>query len=358
MPRLDLPLDVEQVFREFRTCEFTTLASDGTPITWPLIALFQPDSGQFLLATSIGTPRKVQHIRRDARVALLFSDPTASGLKAPPAALVQGDAEVSDQLAISPASMPDLREFWLTVFRRQPSGIRLARDPLTRSLLDWYYMRYLIRVTPQRILWWPAGDFSGQHVALPQGLKSPDPRASANEFAATGVPPGSPAGTGVAEPSKMAGERGREMWDELVKHLGRFQSAVLTGVDGSGYPFSIRCQPRPDALTQTLRLDLPDGVLLQPGPASLLCHRHDERTWGLDSFLARGALARDEQGWAFRPRQNIPGMRNKLTGLPRVALEARATARRHLKARGLPRPRIPWAEFDALKNEARKERRG
>jgi hypothetical protein len=32
--------EVKQVFTDFRTCEFSTLARDGTPITWPLITLW------------------------------------------------------------------------------------------------------------------------------------------------------------------------------------------------------------------------------------------------------------------------------------------------------------------------------
>jgi hypothetical protein len=86
--RLELPVEVEDVFREYLTCEFSTLARDGTPISWPLITLWQPQEGRFLLTTSIALSRKALNVRRDGRVSLLFSDPTASGLQNPPAALV------------------------------------------------------------------------------------------------------------------------------------------------------------------------------------------------------------------------------------------------------------------------------
>ena len=95
--RLNLPPEVEEVFREFRTCEFSTLSRDGTPIAWPLVTLWQHEERSFVLTTSIGTARKALSIRRDGRVSLLFSDPTASGLEDPPAVLVQGDAEVPDE---------------------------------------------------------------------------------------------------------------------------------------------------------------------------------------------------------------------------------------------------------------------
>ena len=54
MISLHLPTQVRAVFEEFRTCEFSTLARDGTPITWPTLPFYQPASGSFLISTSIG----------------------------------------------------------------------------------------------------------------------------------------------------------------------------------------------------------------------------------------------------------------------------------------------------------------
>ena len=73
---LPIPVTVEAVFREFRTCEFSTLAADGTPITWPMLPFWRPDTGQFMTTTSIGLPDKALNIGRNPRVSLLFSDPT------------------------------------------------------------------------------------------------------------------------------------------------------------------------------------------------------------------------------------------------------------------------------------------
>ncbi len=39
-----------------------------------------PETGKFLLTTSVALPVKAFNIRRDPHVALLFSDPTGSGL--------------------------------------------------------------------------------------------------------------------------------------------------------------------------------------------------------------------------------------------------------------------------------------
>jgi hypothetical protein len=74
MAMLVVPRDVEAVFQQVRTCEFTTLAKDNTPITW-----------------------KAYNLRRTPKVAMLYSDPTGSGLAAPPAVLVQGEAVCPDR---------------------------------------------------------------------------------------------------------------------------------------------------------------------------------------------------------------------------------------------------------------------
>ncbi len=117
--RLVLPPEVGEVFRKFRTCEFSTLARDGAPITWPLVTLWRPEEGRFVLTTSIGLPQKAFNIRRNPRVSLLFSDPTASGLENPPAVLVQGDAEAPDEIRTSPNN---LREYRRRIFDFEPAG--------------------------------------------------------------------------------------------------------------------------------------------------------------------------------------------------------------------------------------------
>jgi hypothetical protein len=118
------------------------------------------------------------------------------------------------------------------------------------------------------------------------------------------------------------------MWREIEKHLPEFPSAVITGVDPAGFPVSARCRPQVDAAERVLRVQLPPGTGLQPGPAGLLCHTHDERLWNLKSFLVRGVLERDALGWRLR--------RN---------------AQRYLEQRGWPRPRVPWGELKAFVDE-------
>ena len=152
----ELPPEVENVFEEFRTCELSTLARDRAPITWPTLPFWYSDEKRFTITTSIARAQKAFNVRRDPRVSLLFSNPTASGLENPPAVLVQGDAEAPDEIETSVAGFEnELRK----VLHRQPASLASGSNPLTRYLMDWYFMRLMIYVTPRRILWWPGADF-------------------------------------------------------------------------------------------------------------------------------------------------------------------------------------------------------
>lgn len=150
-----IPSEIERVFTEFRTCELSTVARDGTPITWPAATLYDPEAASFLLTTSIGLPIKAFNIRREPRVALLFSDPTASGLASPPTVLVQGRGEVGDDVV----SVEGLEHYWQILWARQPMS-RLYSLPLVRRFSDYYYMRLPITVTAERMVYWRNGDFT------------------------------------------------------------------------------------------------------------------------------------------------------------------------------------------------------
>jgi hypothetical protein len=154
-----VPAEVGAVVREFRTCELSTIGRDGTPVTWPTVAFFEPERRRFFITSSVGLAQKASNVRRDARVAMLFSTATGSGLVRPPRVLIQGDAEAPAELA-----QLDERFEWITrvMLERQPVGITLMGvlpGPL-RHLADWYGWRVLVYVRPRRIRWWRDGDLS------------------------------------------------------------------------------------------------------------------------------------------------------------------------------------------------------
>ena len=142
------------------------------------------------------------------------------------------------------------------------------------------------------------------------------------------------------------------MWGEIAKRLPRFSSAVLTGLDSTGDPVSVRCQPTLDHHAQVLEVLVPDGLGIVPGPAGLLCHRHDAQLWSLKSFLLRGTLEETGHGWVFRPRQFVRGMDTTPVSNLRLLRTCRRTAKRYLADRGLRRPTIPWEHYAQLKDQA------
>ncbi len=139
------------------------------------------------------------------------------------------------------------------------------------------------------------------------------------------------------------------MWDKVVQNLALYPSAVLTGVDADGYPFSIRCKPEIDAAQQVLRIQTAPNLTFQAGPAGLLCHYHNEELWDLNSFMVRGELEAAEGEWIFRPKEFYDGNAKGLALIGFVR-KARREANNYLKKRGLSRPQIPWDEIEALKH--------
>ena len=143
------------------------------------------------------------------------------------------------------------------------------------------------------------------------------------------------------------------MWTEIEKYLPQFESAVLNARDDEGCPYTFRCRPEQDRPAGILKIDLPEGTNVQPGPAILLCHSHDVELWNQKIFLLRGRLEETDEGHVFRPEKFIPsvGIGGPL-GTVRMVLGVRKATAAYLSKRNLERPRIPWAEITALKEES------
>lgn len=179
-----LPGEVVAVLQQFYTAELTTMGKSGVPVTWPIMPIFWARKGLFVSLTSIGLPQKAFNVRRDPRVALLFSEPVGSDLERPPAVLVQGVASAPDRVITSREdSDPALYEAIVTqaqkMLQRQPAASLYMSSRLTRYLMDWYFMRLPIMIRPERIWWWQDGDFAGQ----PQQMEVADVGANIALFA-------------------------------------------------------------------------------------------------------------------------------------------------------------------------------
>jgi hypothetical protein len=154
-----MPVSFLDIIDKYFTCEFTTLARDGSPVTWPVSPRLLED-GRLLTGTSIGLPQKAFNIRRNPKVSMLFSEPKGSGVPEPGAVLIQGDATAEDRIITDVLSDKELAALAETLTVRQPSGA-LWSSWVGKRMWWSYYMRILIYVTPRRAWFWPTRDFAG-----------------------------------------------------------------------------------------------------------------------------------------------------------------------------------------------------
>ncbi|MGT2532566.1 pyridoxamine 5'-phosphate oxidase family protein [Streptomyces nojiriensis] len=297
-----------EVLDAYRTCEFVTLAKDGTPLAWPT-AVARRDDGTLLLTTSLAFAQKALNIRRDGRVGLLFSDPTGSGLDHAPQIFVGGRAQCPDAVMAGPRGA---EEYWRRLFERQPHSRAYLLRPM-RPVMSWYYLRLLITVEPELVLVRP-------------------PLA---ELPPLGVP--APATGTVALPG--------------AAQLASLPTAVLAGRDASGAPVLTRTRPRPTPAGYLV--DVPVDCPVERGPASLLVHRHDERLDHMYNALVRGDLRRTDAGWLMVPSTVIEPMGSgRAADALRVLRRTKRSTDRYLERRGLRRPKVQWDQFRALADPA------
>jgi hypothetical protein len=304
--RVSDPTVLNETLQAYRTVEFATLTKSGSPVAWPTSGLVRPD-GTILLTTSLGYPQKAFNVRRDGRVALLFSNPTASGLPQPEQILVRGEAICPDEVHVRPDG--DLGALWELLLERQPHAQSYLDWPMN-LMTDFYYMRLKITVTPTEIVERPLPVRSGVSL-MDSGLL------------------------------------GAEVLDT-------FDSVVLTAVDEAGAPVLLRTTVT--ATPAGYRVDVPADVPVAAGPAGLLVHRHDDKLWNLYNASVRGELVADEDGWVLKPERLVePGARHKggARDQIRILRETRAATKRYLERRQLARPAIPWAEYRAIRSRVR-----
>jgi hypothetical protein len=316
-----LPPDVQQVFHRFITTEFTTVDGRGQPITWPLTPYYRPGDPCIDVSTGLGYPKKAHDARANPKVAMLFSDPTGSGMEGAPQVLVQGTADVDDR---------DLDANRERYKREQAEKLPATREQMPPKVFDrfigWYLTRIYIHVRPERIYVWADGDPAREprlfdaHMEEVRSGHDEEPDAELSD----------PVGGTVA-------------WDARMEELGeRYPEAVVTLVSPDGFPFSVRVPVEVDRAARLVRLGgAPVGVPWRPGLACLAAHDHSpDFTWQRN-FQVRGDLVEEDGAWAIVPRKLVGGFELPPGGLvSRVRVNAkkmrryRRIAKRELAARG------------------------
>jgi hypothetical protein len=314
-PFVDAVPDAAQLhalLSRYRTCEFATITRSGVPAAWPAVCLVAPDARSIVLTTCIGLPLKAFNVRRDPRVALLFSDPTGAGPDALPQVLVQGTAVCPDEIRTSPAGLED---YWTQLAERQPSSRALSSSTLMHPVLDFYYMRLVITVTPETV------------TVRPPLVRTQPPAA----------------------PGRM--KKDGSVFGQVARRLSSYQDAVLATVPDAGLPDLRRVRVTSRSAQRDLhRVDATDPTATLPsGPANLLFHGHDAQIDQLRQIGVFGELTQDSAGAGFRPDRCVTTAEAKSPAVMIATMRrTRRSTRRYLAARGLERPTIPWAEYRAL----------
>lgn len=229
--------------------------------------------GALAVTTALGMPRKAAHVRRDPRVALLFSDATGAGIDRPSIVLVQGTASVDDH------DLERNRRRYRVDIELKPTG---PAEAPAGERFDWYFTRIYIDVRPARVLVWPGA------AARPDVFGS-------LPAAAAPAPPPSYGHAGTAH--RRVGEIG-----------GRYDSAVLSTLGADGHPFSIRLPMTADRRGRWIAIEADDvGCELRPGPACVAAHDHDPELKWMRNFQVRGDLVRDPNGWLVLPHRVVDG---------------------------------------------------
>jgi len=282
-----LPADVQDVFARFITTEYTTIDRQGHPITWPVTPYYRRGAGAIDLSTGAGYPKKALDARRNPHVALLFSDPTGSGMERPPMVLVQGTAKVDD------ADFDRNRaRYEREVVEKLPASEDVAPPDFLKRFFGWYYARLYVYVRPERVFVWPEGDIAAEPRL--HGAHLEEVRSGQSQEPEEGPPPP---------------EGGREAWDERMDELGaRYPTAVLSFVAPDGFPFSARVPISLEREAHRVRIGaVPVGAPMLPGLACVTAHDHDEDFNWQRNFQVRGDLIEEAGGWALVPHRLVGG---------------------------------------------------
>jgi hypothetical protein len=308
-----LPPELAQAAERYLTCEFVTIDASGRPIVWPVTPYFRADEGCIDVTTGVGYPKKADDAARNPRVALLFSDPTGSGVDPAPMVLVQGTARVDDR---DPAANAERYEREMAA--KLPALHALAPSGPLKRLFSWYYERIYLHVRPERVYVWPPGDGDAEPTLYDAHVE--EVRSGHNEEPEEGHPPP---------------EGGLDVWDRRLDRLGREDpTAVLAFVGPDGVPFAVRVPVRADEERCVVHVDAdPVGAPIEPGPACLCAHSHAEDLTWQHSFQVRGDLVEEGAHFVLHPHRVVAGLQLPSSQFERYRVNVRKILRFRRTAR-------------------------
>ena len=216
-------------FARFVTTEYTTVGARRQPITWP-VTPYYTDGGPTIDKHQLGYPKKADDAKRHPSVALLFSDPTGSGLERPAQVLVRGTAEVDD------ADLAANRErYWRESSVKLPST-RDMHPPPVRAVQLVLHADLRPRAARAR-LHLARGDVTAEpelHDAHPEEVRSGTAKKPPEDH---GAPQGGPLA-----------------WDDRLDELEGRGTAVVSWLAPDGFPLAARLPVRVDRGARVIHL--------------------------------------------------------------------------------------------------------
>jgi hypothetical protein len=282
-----LPQEVREAFGSFITCEYVTIDPRQQPIVWPVTPYYENGASCIDVTTGLGYPKKALDVKNNPHVALLFSDPTGSGIESGINVLVQGMGDVDDRDLAA-----NRERYWRESADKLPATKEMYPPRPIRVLFDWYFTRIYVHVRPERVFVWPHGDVTTPPEIL--GSHMDEVRSGHSEEPLEPLEPR--VGGGVA-------------WGPRIEELGRrHRTAVLGWAAPDGFPLAARLPVSVDRAARRIVLGAtPAGLPLTTGRACITAHSHGpDFTWQ-ENFQVRGDLVETDGDWALVPRRLVGG---------------------------------------------------
>jgi hypothetical protein len=272
------PPELRALFERAITCEYASLTRAAAPVTVPTTPyLGARDTVD--VSTGLTYPAKAERARRNPRVALLFADAVGLEADTPPVVLIQGHAAVRDA-----DLQANTDRYVRASMAKLPAAVEGQPKALLRRL-TFYYARIWIEVTPLRMRWWPDRTLASE----PQDWRAPP---------GLHVAESDPAPSGRQPPAWLDPPQN---WREVAAAALRdLPFADLTVVDDDGFPVCLPVSAG-ELEGDEVALDIgPGAPSLQPGPACLTVHGHDERFTMQENHALLGHLELGSDGPRLR----------------------------------------------------------
>lgn len=165
--RIEIPEWIEEVFEKYLTAEFTYMNGE-IPRTIAVLPYYDSKKKSIIITTSPAFYKKVACVKKSPAVSILFSNSKHSGIESNPIVLVQGLAEVHEDIRRNMEYimylMESQKESWKKIVVARM--VKELRSPIAKRLMDWYVYRIVVEIKPQRLLVWHDGDLEKEPEVL------------------------------------------------------------------------------------------------------------------------------------------------------------------------------------------------